>query len=262
MARAGLGRKCRLAALIVWCALFGPSLLLAIHVNPTRVELSVRPGGEYAGSLELTSDSNDTVRVVIGVTDQTPFGDGPARRPWFFAEERELELQPGEGVDCPFRVSVPSNAVGELKAKLSFTTYGRSSSTPISIIPVIGVPIYVVVEGTEVYDLRIRACGLRSADPLEVALTMENRGNTHVRPQGVCVITDLESGRVLRQIPVNKLNLRDIGWPVMPGETAELYARPAQTDDDKSLPPGRYGFDIRINHNGQDMSQHFEATVP
>lgn len=210
-----------------------------LFINPLRVEIVAPPGAVYEGSIEVRNDGAAPVRVATELRIEHPSADGA---PWIIAGEDPGVISPSIQRSLEYRIVVPRDARGELRARISFwEDVEQGEGETVQVVPRIAVPIYVAIRGTEERAARIEAVRVVSADPCRAEVVVRNLGNVHIRPRGELRLLDGPGGRAVATIPVNAW-----GYPVLPGRTAELGAG----GDGSGLAPGSYEAETILRFDG------------
>lgn len=227
-----------------------PLLVLAAHaaagggglfVNPLRVEIVAPPGAVYEGRIELRNDGAVPMRVAAELRVEHPAGDDAE---WITTGSEPGVISPDMQRSVGYRIVVPREARGELRARISFWEDAEAvGDEPLQVVPRIAVPIYVAVKGTEERAARIEAVRVVSADPWRAEVVVRNLGNVHIRPRGELKLRDGPGGRVVATMPVNEW-----GYPVLPGRAVELGAG----GDGSGLAPGSYVAETILRFDGEE----------
>ncbi|MFC1546645.1 hypothetical protein ACFL4O_02890 [bacterium] len=122
-----------------------------------------------------------------------------------------------------YTVKVPTNAVGELMAMISFTAATKQESI---LTQVYSVPLYIFIKGTEIFDGSVTDVLIKlKKDETECQITSENNGNVHFRPYGKCSFYKNKNEHF--EIELKK------GWPVYPGKSRMFLGRGAKLSNGK-----------------------------
>jgi len=189
-----------------------------VFVNPLRYEIVAPRGAVHEERITLRNDGNATIRLRVGLQEET----AGKRRHWIEANLDPVELRPGEACERAFRLAVPDDASGELRARVVFSSEGNEVEMgAMRMTSRLAVPVYVVISGTEVRAAEVLEIWECAGFPGWMEVVVANRGNVHIRPEGELRILDADGRAMLVRVPVNEW-----GYPVLPGETVALRAGP------------------------------------
>ncbi|MDD5449364.1 MAG: hypothetical protein PHO42_02040 [Candidatus Omnitrophica bacterium] len=153
---------------------------------------------------------------------------------WLKLEPSELTLKEGETGEVKYKVMAPKKARGELNAMIFVEAKPKElPQASIGINTSIGVPLYAMIKGTEKFKAEIKDLKIVKTSPLELAITIENSGNVHIRPTGSIEIINTD---VI--VPLNEYN-----YPVLPNTSRTLEIR-----SDDRLEKGKYMADIKMGY--------------
>lgn len=213
-----------------------------LNVSPGRIEISVAPAKGYEDVLLVRNTEKNNLEVKLRIEDwfKAPEGAGKEKSSgfdWLEIKPLEFELKEGEIKQVNFKVTIPKNARGELNGMLFVE--GRPKETAegaIGINTSIGIPIYVMIKGTEQFKAEVEGLEVVNRSPLELTVKIKNRGNVHIRPTGAIEIKNKNG--ILITIPLNEYN-----YPVLP-----LSSRTLEIRSDKKLEQGEYVADIKMGY--------------
>lgn len=233
------------------CVLLALASKASISVNPRRIEIKIAPGGEVKESYFVLNQKKETVKVAI------------KSRYWFVSDENkdikiadwlkfipsEFSVKPGEKKEIKFKVSVPQKAKGLLMTMNSFCPESSKESV---INVVISVPLYIVIEGTEVIGAELDKLIIKKSagkekdkmtEVLRVAVGIKNKGNIHLRPKGEAVIED-KNGKEIKRIKLHSTR------PVFPQRTEFYYGDWKKAE----LKKGKYRLRVLVDYgNPEDI---------
>jgi len=205
---------------ITLCLLSVNSLLAGVTVEPVRQEIKVSPGEKAQGSYFVYNVGKERTRVNVASHDWFVLREnkGISADSWLKITPQELDLEPGERKEIKYNVAVPTRALGELVAMISFVPQAEEES---AINVVFSVSLYVMIEGTEILKGEISKVDIRrwekdGSSDLRLAVLVENRGNVHLRPKGKVLIEE-RKGKEIREVELN------YGWPVYPGKNRAYF---------------------------------------
>ncbi|MFH0880196.1 MAG: hypothetical protein V2A34_10830 [Lentisphaerota bacterium] len=233
----------------------------AINVDPTRLILNLEQGASYQGAIQIINPATEPMGIDVSIQDETR-NNRSVTSLWYSADDHDLDLPPQSTTAYPFSIQVPAQAEGELHLKISFAEKRARGSGPVTVIPVLAVPIYVQVKNTERYEPVILDLFLKSNDPLTIGMTVENKGNVQIRPIALCKITRKGTDELAAVLYINKQNQNDIGWPIFPKKKDVLLGRVSESSPyPKSLEPGAYTLETSLEINGQEYHKSAEVTI-
>jgi len=208
------------ALTITLCLLSVNSLLAGITVEPVRQEIKVSAGKEAQGSYFVYNVGKEPTRVTVAPRDWFVLEENKGIKidSWLRITPQEVDLEPGEKREVKYEVAVPTRAIGELVAMVSFVPQAEEES---AINVVFSVSLYVMIEGTEILKGEISKVDIRrwekeGSSDLRLAVLVENRGNVHLRPKGKIVIEDRKS-KEIKEVELT------YGWPVYPGKNRAYF---------------------------------------
>lgn len=234
-----------LSLLLVLLSLnFSPLLLYAgIGVNPTVTEISLYPGKIRTGAFTVLNDGDKATEVKVELEDWGRKEGGVEVTSWLRIKPLKFELGPGETRKVKYKIEVPKGAKGELMAMVFFGSIVPQGGG-VGIQTRFGVSIYVTIKGTEVVEASIEKLnasryGSESSENsgINFGVTVENRGNVHVRPRGKVTVEDRDGNTVME---VDIL----YGFPVFPQAKRTFPA----IWKGGVLPPGEYKAEATMSY--------------
>jgi hypothetical protein len=177
---------------------------------------------------------------------------------WVIPSVDSVHLEPGDEVEVPFDVEVPSDVaaghhIAGLIVELSPGTGdvdpgGTGSNFTVNVVQRVGVAVVVEVPGTQVFDLLIQDVGLRSQDPQGATffVNVYNNGNMMIKGTGLLELTDM-AGETIASIPFEMDT-------VLPGDPATFNALYPGV-----LPDGDYLLSVYMNY--ADTSAQLEGIL-
>ena len=176
-----------------------------INVSPDRHVIFVRPGEEETVMYHIDNSGDEDIDVII----EPKAWSGP-KDPyeWLSLESDNVYVKAGESTPIVVGLRAPEGAEGEMVAML-FLCYKDSAESQLNIRN--GVPLYLVVKGTESYSLEIEDISVLYGKKghfhfLDFAVTIRNTGNVHIVPD-VSLIVRNDKGRVLNTLSLKKPNI-------------------------------------------------------
>lgn len=217
---------------------------VAFMVEPVLLELQVDPGSTSTASLSVTPVGSESGQVVVDLSDWLldsagnlrllPPGAVPRSASWWLQlAPNALELSGDSPATVRLTVSVPAGGVAGtywsmvLLRGAPVVDPGRPG---VSVQVQVGVPVYVVIRGTE--RRRVELAGFEveppaGSGPARAVLQVRNSGNVHTRVAGQVELRD-EQGE-----PAGRLELPQ--ELVLPGMTRRF-----QVELPRDLKPGLY----------------------
>ncbi len=210
------------AVLVIPFFVFGAQQASALALEPALSDISVSPGTAHDAAIMLTNDEPDTATYYLsiqkfvargeeGQQEFLPMSDTTGLPSWIFVNQPSLTLQPGEKQRVPFTIRVPEQAIpGGYYVALFFSSVPPVLS-PQGMVVVgskVGALLLVTVEGGSVSSWRVvdHALGMPSSVshlPAAFDLTIENRGNVHVVPEGTITIKNM-FGSIVARLPLQR----------------------------------------------------------
>ncbi len=213
-----------------------------INITPDRHIVSVVAGGEQTVMYHVNNTGGEDLDITIEAKSWAGLKD-PYQ--WLSLEADEIYLKAGESTPLTVTVSAPDDAEGEMVAML-FLCYKDTGKSQLNIRN--GVPLYMVVAGTQYYDIDIEDIEIsygRKSDfyDLNFAVRIKNTGNAHIAPDINLVIKN-DKGRALNTLSLKRPNivLREkahiyrLGWRE-PGLRDGIYTATAVLDYEDKIEP-------------------------
>lgn len=120
---------------------------------------------------------------------------------WLKLLKSEIEIAPKATVEVPFRIETFKGMQGSVSAMVVFSSNKNSM-----INMTMKVPIYLIIEGTEIVDFKIDSLIINKGQNDEVfaSLTIKNDGNVHIRHIGSVKVYDTETGKIVKEIEIEE----------------------------------------------------------
>jgi hypothetical protein len=220
-----------------------------VNVSPSKIELSISSSRTYEGVLEVRNAEQGVLDVKLRTENWFKAVEGIAKETgtnleWLKLTPASFELKGQEKRDVRYRVNIPESARGELNAMIFIEAKPRAASQgAISINTSIGVPIYVIITGTEILKAKVKKVEVMKNGPLLLNVLIENSGNVHIRPTGTIVIARSPEGAT-KQSPEIVLPLNEYNYPILPNSSRTLEIRA-----DKALAPGKYTAGVQMEYD-------------
>lgn len=212
-----------------------------LNVSPSKIELSILASGIYEGVLEVKNSEEKNLEVKLRTEDwfqavQGVAKENPAGRDWLKINPLGFELKGKEVREVRYKVNVPKEAKGELNAMIFVEGRPKEAGQgAISINTSIGVPIYVIISGTERYEAKVEKVEAAGRLPSVFNVLINNSGNVHIRPTGFITVNKKGGGELFR-VPLNEYH-----YPVLPNSSRTLEIKSGH-----ELGEGEYVLDIKM----------------
>jgi len=233
----------------------------SIAIEPTVVQLVVKPGHARRGQFKVTNNGDEQTTVSIEPEDwvrRWGSESGTALDAWLRLKPKKFRLGPGATRSVYYKVKLPRDARGELIAMVFFSprTEGNRAQT-LRVKTRIGACLCVIARGTIEYDAKIdRIELLKQKDTLQALVVVRNLSNIHIRPEGKVYVFS-STGDSICEFAIQPR-------AVYPGSTRGLVGY----QQDFSFEPGRYRADVHLRITLPDervetisASQWFEVTI-
>jgi uncharacterized membrane protein len=192
-----------------------PAAEAGVSVSPDRHIVSLLPGEEAVVEYQVHNSGDKDIDITI---DPVAWSGIKDPRTWLTLKNDSVHVKAGKSSPVIVEISAPKNAVGEMVAML-FLCYKDTSESQLNIRN--GVPLYLIVKGTEDYGLDINniEVAYTNTDNLNIIVKIKNTGNIHIVPDVKVSIKDSE-GKLLKELSLTRPNivLRDknhsyrLGW--------------------------------------------------
>lgn len=201
--------------------------LAGIGVTPSKIQLSIDPGGKGGAELYIANDSSDELQVTSSVWDFArdrhgrPFPIRPEETKtfrgcanWVTFDSKSLALSPRQIGKIQINVQVPP------KTDLgTYYTYVQILSTPSQtkkdilvrskinalLLVTVGMPTDVsyLEQALQVDGITVKKVNF--TEPISLAPTVENKGNYHLNLEGNIQIK--QGKKIIKEIPVKEYTL-------------------------------------------------------
>ncbi len=209
-----------LTAAILFGLLIAPSITSAVTISPPIIELDAARGDVINQTLKVRNESSTSMtyylsaeRFIAGGEEGAPefVGEDIGLATWIKFPFNSINIGPGETVEVPFQIVIPSYASpGGNYAAVFLSTVppeAEQGASQVSIASRIGTLILVRIAGEVNEDAKI-ADFSTGADsylslPVDFNIRVENDGNVHVKPMGSITIKNM-LGSVAGNVQVNE----------------------------------------------------------
>jgi len=176
-----------------------------ISVTPDRHIVSLLPGEKETVMYHIYNSGDEDIDIVIEPKAWSGIKD-PYQ--WLSLESDTVYVKAGESTPLIVKLNAPEAVTGEMVAML-FLCYKDSMESQLNIRN--GVPVYMIVKGTENYDLNIEDFEIsygRKGDfyDLNFMVSIKNTGNVHIVPD-ISVIIKNDKGRILNTLSLERPNI-------------------------------------------------------
>lgn len=187
----------------------------SVEVEPAVSEISVAAGGSYAGVINVTNVSKETLEVNSKMMDweyescagaKKYFPVGTSRfscSSWITYTPDKFRLEPGQSLEVHYTLTAPASAAGSYVSLVLFGSVlpGSKSSNGVTVNIALNMGALFVVEIENTQDVRGSLKELevvRSAanGPLEVNARFRNEGNVRINAQGRLSILNADGSTV------------------------------------------------------------------
>lgn len=224
--------RCFLTVILVLVLLSLPAFGLGIY--PTRYVFVSSHGETREGSFLIANDGGSDMPVSVEISKGVKSNENEFLSPpeeWLKTEATDFVLGPKEKRNIHFQVTVPTGTSGMFSARISFVDKSQQAySTALT------VPVYVVIEGTEIVDWSIEELVIKNTPVgLSGSFVVENRGNVMFYANGGFVVRDRKG----REVYSTEAGGRNVVFPerrvLIPLDVREL-----------DIKPGKYVAEIRM----------------
>jgi len=213
------------------------------NISHSRIEITVAPSKVYTDTIAVKNTEKAPLVITIRTED---WAKAAPYLGWLEVSPMEFELKEGESKEVKYEVNVPKDAKGELSAMIFIDGKPKEiAEGSIGINTSIGVPIYVMIKGTEKFNAEIEELNVVNNSPLELAVTIKNSGNVHIRPTGTIEIR--QAGVIAtpprrgKQSPKMVLPLNEYNYPILPNSSRTLEIK-----SNSRLEKGEYTADMKM----------------
>jgi P pilus assembly chaperone PapD len=226
-----------------------------LSISPTRIEVSVSRSEGYNNVLTVKNMEKVDINVSLRAEDWFKTSDGLKKEKapkfnWLTLEPMEFELKDGETKNVNIKVNIPQNANGELNGMIFVE--GRPQEVKegsMTINTSVGIPIYVMIKGTEIFKAQVEDLSIVKTAPLELSVRIKNSGNAHIRPSGTIEIK--RQKEVMISLPLNEYN-----YPILPNSSRTLEIKSSGR-----LEEGEYTADIKMGFRDREVKKRVMLKV-
>jgi len=191
----------RILLIICTCLMAAAAADAGVLVTPDRHILLLSPGESETVAYEIYNTGEEPLNIEVDPQDWG-FSQVPVSS-WLNIGEDKFEIGPGKSGFLEATVTAPEKVEGEQLAML-FLCYKEYEDSTLNVRN--GIPLYLVVKGTEEYDAVIEGIEIEytpaegMARPnLSVMVNVGNKGNIHIIPDVTVSAEDIE-GKAVKTI--------------------------------------------------------------
>lgn len=180
-----------------------------LGVSPMKLHLAIDPGEKERSAVQVFNNGEDTIRVVVSISDWTATPEGgmdlhpacPVERSatgWVVPDLDEFILHPRGNRVVRLESSLPDSAQGSYWTIVFFEgeTAAKESGLGFRSKARIGTTVYLTARGTETRDdvlTSVEAQARGAREPADLTFCLRNRGNVHHYTKGWIQVLDSES---------------------------------------------------------------------
>lgn len=225
------------------------------NISPNRMELSIGENKEYGDFITIKNAEGGEMRMTVRVENWSKAVEGTAKYggdkfEWLQINPGEFDLKGGETQKVGYKITTPKGAKGELNAMIFIEGKPKEvKEGAIGINTSIGVPIYVMIKGTEKYAAEVEDLKVVKADPLELTVRIKNSGNVHIRPAGSIEIKEKKEVVLICQ-------LNEYNYPILPNSSRTLEIK-----SNKRLEKGDYTAHVKMGFGDKKCNKKITLKI-
>lgn len=281
-------------AIIMVCFIVGTEPTNALTVSPpTFTYEDLNPGDTVLDVLKIENESPEPLTIYPIVknftSDKAESGepqfygaeenvDGTALAKWITLDPKPITLEPKQKANLPFSINVPKDGAqpGGHYGAILLSTGSPEEGGKVGIISQLGVLILVRVSGEVREAAAIAEFGFKEKRlwydslPVDFFLRFENDGNTHLRPIGSVLITDMFGRRVatvsvneeMRSVLPRSIRKFEFGWRKAPTPDGEGFLADLHREW-RNFAIGKFRAQLVVNYGrtNQLLSEEREFSV-
>lgn len=229
--------------LVVGWLMLATASAKALTLVPPSLEFATQPGQKIDTMVKVYNETTEAINVVASTApfvakDETGVPDFNFTDPvadlasWITLPAGPIGIQPGERVEIPVKVVIPSDAPpGGHYAGIFFETV-PTEETPgqVKLKQKLGTLLILRIEGqirelAAIASFTVKNGATVTRLPTTFDLRIQNSGNVHIRPQGKITIKNLFGGET------ETLSLNDTNGAVLPNSIRMFDASWKKTSD-------------------------------
>lgn len=212
-----------------------------VGVVQSLVEISTSAGSNLTGYFTVVNNFKQETEVTVHLENIARYGERIEIKEWLNVIPEEFLLKPGEVKEIKYEIKVATGIRGALTGRVFFASINPEPGS-LRIGTRIGIPVYVIIEGTENLDgeiekITIRKDSEKGKEGIRFMIVVKNEGNVHFRPRGKVVVRDKKREKIGETEVI-------YGWPVFPGRKHNYRAFWEIEDLDK----GKYQAEIIFSY--------------
>lgn len=157
-----------------------------VSITPDRHILRLSPGESQTVEYQVYNSGPQALEIEIEPEDWSgvEMADIRGIYSWVSVEPEEFKVEPNQTRPFRVRVTAPADVDGEMVGML-FLCYKEDKGSPLNIRN--GIPLYLVIEGTERYSAQIEKIEVEYEQKaerrsLDIMVSVYNNGNIHIAP--------------------------------------------------------------------------------
>lgn len=224
----------RFIAIAIAVSLVGaclPGAASALTFTPPTFDFTADPGGSLSDVVRLHNESSEPVTLrAEAVNFSGKEGDETSGTPDFYPADavrngRELAswisfinpqitLQPGERGGIHFDIRVPADAgPGSYFGAVTITSLAPQGGSGVGVVGTTAILILLKVNGDVVEEAALTSFVadpvVAAALPVRFEARIENRGTTHLRPEGFVRVKNA-FGKIVAAVPINRAEYKSV----------------------------------------------------
>jgi hypothetical protein len=212
--------------------------------------MTVEPGGSYENYYSITNNYDGDVVVDITLQNWNSYEGNAGLNvdDWLFVEPKKVSIKKGETKGLNYKIVTSTNMTGSISAHVVFTVVPPGNDMlRVKML----MPIYVIFKGTEDVNFEISDILFRKYEGQTLGkVTINNKGNVHIRPLGDYVIYKgkkrIYGGAIRESLPVYSHTTRD---------DLEFLIQKV------GIKPGKYRIDILLRALGKTIQKSVKIKI-
>jgi hypothetical protein len=193
----------KILLLIVFLFCFSLSYA-GLSIDPPVTNIKCESGSVYKGKYLLRNTYDRDINIIIETEQGKTFlGNGKvAIKDWLKFKKYKYFIKAGNTIEIPYTADINKKFKGSVSARITFAVaQEKNQMVTVKIV----VPIYVTVNGTENVDYCIDSLSVHTLeDKVYYKLTLENKGNVHIRHCGNIEIYSGDKKELLKNIYIQE----------------------------------------------------------
>ena len=190
---------------VLFVVICGSVLLYAdLSISPAVINVVATDAAVAESTYKVFNTSDTSAIVKVSVENWKNYSQNSSDvtvEKWLKLLKSEIEIAPKTTVEVPFRIETFKGMQGSVSAMVVFSSNKNSM-----INMTMKVPIYLIIEGTEIVDFKIDSLIINKGQNGEIfaSLTIKNDGNVHIRHTGSVRVYDTETGKIVKEIEIEE----------------------------------------------------------